>query len=159
MPRDARIRDALYPPRRVPSSGQHDLHARCRHLFAVALFDEGACPSANYFFRHRKDPPARCLVAALATRRGDCLLGTLLSLGAVTFPTPKRPSTSPESPTRPLAMAISCLRSPTGCLRRSKASSASLCAACPWAISLSSSTASFRGNHRQAPPPPAKDER
>jgi Ion channel len=51
---DARKRNALYPPRRVPSSSLHYLYARCRHLFAAALFDEGACPSANYCFRHQQ---------------------------------------------------------------------------------------------------------
>jgi len=66
------------------------------------------------------------------------------------------PSTSQELPTRPSAMAKSCLRSPADCSRRSRPSSASSCAACPWAISLSSSTGSFRGNRREVPQLPAE---
>ena len=109
--RDARIRNALYLPRRVPSRRQHYLDARCRHFLTAALLDECAFPTANYSFRPQEDPPAGRLVAAPATPRGKSPSGHSSISGAVTFPTPKRPSTSPELPTRPSAMAISCLRS------------------------------------------------
>ena len=77
--RDARIRNALYLPGRVTFRGQHYLDARRRHLLAAAPFDEGAFPTANYSSRHQEDPPARRLVAAPATPRGDRPLGIFIS--------------------------------------------------------------------------------
>ena len=83
--RDARIRNALYLPRRVPSRRQHYLDARCRHFLTAALLDECAFPTANYSFRHQEDPPAGRLVAAPATPRGNRPLDTLLSLARLPF--------------------------------------------------------------------------